>query len=402
MSVAEWRAKDRLLPSWIDGFVLFTESIQSPEIFRKWAAISAVAGALEQKVWVRSQRRNLYPNLYTFLVGPPGVGKTQAIEVCESLWRTLDTHKIAEVSLTKAALVDRLAESVRIIRHPAEMTFNSLLIASKELGALIPQYDPDFLNALTYFYDCLKYDEKRRTAKDGPLTIEHPQINLVAATTPSYLVNTMPPGAWEQGFLSRVILVYSDLTDIRPLNLMDIELNAHDSMASALTADMKVIGQRIGRIKFTEPAVKLIEEWHKGGCEPKPSHPRLINYNTRRIVHLLKLCMVSCADRGADNIDVIDFQRAQGWLFEAEFNMPDVFVAMMSGGDAVIINECWHYVITYNARNAGPAPVHLVYQFLQGRAPASAIEKIYSTMLNSGMIKVVTTKGGPGVLAKPR
>src|SRR5438270_12959948 len=95
-------------------------------------------------------------------------------------------------------------------------TFNSLLIASKELGALIPGYDTDFLNALTYLYDNAKYDEKRR-GKSEPLVIERPQVNLIGCTTPGFLLDTMPIGAWSQGFLSRVILVYSDIIGERKL-----------------------------------------------------------------------------------------------------------------------------------------------------------------------------------------
>jgi hypothetical protein len=103
-------------------------------------------------------------------------------------------------------------------RHPP---IQFLLIAAGELGVLIPGYDSDFMNALTYIYDVEKYDEQFRNVHKGEaLVIEKPQINLLACCTPSFLTELMPAGAWEQGFLSRVIIVYSGHTDIQPLDLL--------------------------------------------------------------------------------------------------------------------------------------------------------------------------------------
>jgi hypothetical protein len=150
-----------------------TDGIQSPEIFRKWSAITAIAGALEQKIWIRSQGEILYPNLYTFLVGPSGSGKTRALRACNTLWQELrDSHHfVAPIKLSKSSLVDVLAKAVRIIRGTHQ--FNSLLIAAGELGVLIPGYDSDFMNALTYIYDVEKYDEQFRNVHKGePLVIE--------------------------------------------------------------------------------------------------------------------------------------------------------------------------------------------------------------------------------------
>ena len=140
-------AQGRKLASWVAGFLEYTDGIQSPEPFRRWAAICAIAGALERKVWIRSMGAELYPNLYVFLVGPPGLGKSNALHECEQLWRELGTHNVAPVSLTKAAFIDELSKAMRTISQ--SKIYNSLLVAVGELGALIPGYDPDFFNALT-------------------------------------------------------------------------------------------------------------------------------------------------------------------------------------------------------------------------------------------------------------
>jgi hypothetical protein len=73
----------RKLTSWIESFVKYTEVFNSPEVFRRWAAIGIVAGALEQKVWVRTKGSDLFPNQYIILVGPPGIGKSAILSVAE-------------------------------------------------------------------------------------------------------------------------------------------------------------------------------------------------------------------------------------------------------------------------------------------------------------------------------
>lgn len=365
----------------------------STDPFRTWTGIVGVAGALERKVWLRSQGANIYPNLYVFLVGPPGVGKTRPVQECHDLWEALEEHHVAPVSLTKAALVDRLKASDRTVSFPKEEHFNSLLVAAKELGALIPNYDADFLNALTYFYDNLKYDEERRGAKEE-LVIEKPTVNLIGCTTPSYLLNTMPIGAWDQGFLSRVIIIYDSLTATtkRELDLSE-ETHVDESLRKALMHDIKLIGRKAGKLTFAPEAGELLQKWY---ADEKgiPSHPRLQNYVTRRPIHMLKLCMIACADRtDSPIISLEDVQAAIDWITAAEAKMGDVFTAMASGGDANVMAECWHWVITMQAREGQPVSSHRLWEYIGSRVPSYAVQNIVNVMCRSGFIRGETIEG---------
>ena len=401
MSVVPLRpASGRELSSWIDYFVQFTNDIQSDPLFRQWAGIAAVAGALERKVWIVSQKKILYPNLFTLLVGPPGSGKTRALEECEALWHGLPDHKIAHTSLTKASLVDALKEAERSVLGHAELgTFNSLLIASKELMNLIPTYDTAFMGMLTDIYDNNSYSEKRRT-RDLDFKIDNPQINLIACTTPSFLTDLLPPGAWDQGFLSRTIIVYSEgLDKPKPLNLMDEDLTRDAAVERALKKDIASIGNRVGKITFERDAAVMLDAWNEDRGKHEPKHPRLTHYNTRRTVHLLKLSVVATVDRGGQTITVPDVQRAQDWLTKAELHMPDIFLAMTSGGDARVINECHHWIMTTQVREQGePVTGARLRQYLFGRIPSHSVERVIGLMFATGLIKPV---GTDGIWAKP-
>ena len=80
-------------------------NLESAEVFRRWTAITAIAAVLEQKVWLTTSDK-LYPNLYTILVGHPGVGKTRTIMAGRKFLVELPEFHIAPTSMKMASLVD--------------------------------------------------------------------------------------------------------------------------------------------------------------------------------------------------------------------------------------------------------------------------------------------------------
>ena len=132
----------RKLQSWTDAFFQYTEKIGSPPLFRRWCGIFTVAAALERKVWTVNNKGRLYPNLYMFLVGPPGTGKTVALDRASDFFQKLETHHLAPTSLTRASMIDHLEMSKRTpvnpMATPPVTSFHSLTIMANELGTLLP------------------------------------------------------------------------------------------------------------------------------------------------------------------------------------------------------------------------------------------------------------------------
>ncbi|RMD52346.1 DUF3987 domain-containing protein [Candidatus Parcubacteria bacterium] len=390
-------------PDWITKFVNHTENTSSPRIFRKWAAVAAIGGALERKVYVRTLGSNLYPNTYIVLVAPPGVGKTEMTWRIRALWETLEDHHIASSSVTKASLIDELAAANRRIltNDPTKPVshFNSLQICVNELGVLIPAYENEFMNTLTDLWDCKHYSERRRTSKIE-INIPHPQLTMLTACTPSYLNHVLPEGAWDQGFLSRTMLIYSGERQIRSL-FADAEFNQAEF--DELAEHLQHIGNLQGEIRFTEEAAKAIDHFHMTDGEPKPQHPKLFSYNIRRTVHLLKLCMILSISRSDELlIRIEDFQTAYDMLIEAEHYMPDIFKAMTQGGPGKIMEEAWFYLFTIYSKEKKPILRHRLIQFLQERVPVHNIETTIKTMIDAKIIESVLTAAGPAYTPKGR
>lgn len=394
----------RLLPDWITAFEEYSDDLPSPKIYRRWAGIACIAGALERKVWIRSLKMELYPNLYTVLVGPPGVGKTAITSQVEMLWRGLKEHKVAPTSLTAAALIDSLDEAKRtktiISANSLHLEFNSLLVNAGELGVLIPAYDSEFMNTLTAIYDGFYYEQRRRGG-DLHIKIKRPQLNILAATTPSYLNGVLPEGAWDQGFLSRTFLVYAGekiIQDIFADEAPKIEL------LDKVKSDLKVISELAGQIAVMPEAREAISAWHLAGGPPQPDHPKLVHYLTRRTAHLLKLCMVASVSRSSDLIITIeDYQTALNWLLHMEHELRDIFKALGAKGDGQVIDEAYHYLYQLYMLHKDPVAEHRLVGFLSEKVPAYTVLRIMEIMQKSGQIEQQLTKAGTiGYVPKAR
>lgn len=398
----------RKLPNFIDAFQTYMADKGSPALYQKWSGIFLVGAALERKCWLRTAKGKLYPNQYIILCGPAGVGKSLCTASVYDLLDELRTPEtpfyIAPTSVTKASLIDALADAERRIVRPMESppvtSFNSLTIVPNEFGVFLPSWEGDFMSTLTDLWDCGRYAETRRTSKIN-INLPHTQLNLFSATTPAHLNSLLPEGAWEQGFMSRTLICYSGEaihTDMFYLDGMDLTSRA------ALIADLKDIYQMYGEFTVTDEYKLALNNWAKLGGPPIPDHPKLMSYRVRRPAHLLKLSMIASAATDSEKIVTLDnFAEALDWLVELETFMPDVFKSMKSGGDGRAMEECWHYCYTVWMKHKEPVPEHRIIAFLQERVPVHNIDRILDVMQRGKLLeKKYTASGSTGYEPRAR
>lgn len=378
----------RACESWVNKFIELTESLESAIIYRRWSAIAMIAATLEQKVWL-NLGTPLYPNLYTFLIGEPGIGKSRAIMAASSLTReALPEMFFGSTSMTRASLSDHMNEAKRFFHNipHTPIEYHSLVIVADEFSVLMDQYDTALVAAFVEFYDCNPYSEGRRVANIR-IKVQRPQLNMLAGSTPSNLLYTLKDHVWDQGFMSRVIMVYSedrplvDVFDTKPLE-----------KSKELIHDLKLMNVIHGEFTWTQGFREVMNKWRMVGLEPMPTHPKLKHYCTRRWAHLLKLCMISSIDRDGNLVlDVQDFNRAMTWLVEAENTMPKIFHVGTSSSDSRVMDEVKYFVQQKN----GGCSEHQVVNFARTKVQSYAIRNLIETMLASRQIivKCVDKKG---------
>lgn len=296
----------------------------------------------------------------------------------------IDEPYPAPTSMSASSMIDALKQNKRHIIMPEEGPFeyNSMYITADELNAFMKAYDEEAIGTMSAFYDARPYGQTRR-GNDLKIKIESPQLNLIVGTTPSNLLHYMPETAWEQGFTSRIIMVFSDERTVG-----DDFAQIDTSLNSDLIHDLRSISGLVGKFEITEDYRNAVNTWRKLGEPPIVSHPKLIHYGTRRRVHLYKLSMVSAIDRS----DVLmltkdDFNRAMNWMTEAEAHMPDIFKAGAGNADGKAMDEVYHYVLTLGIK--GPVPERKIINFAKDYVPLHSIERVIQIMILGGMLRVV-------------
>jgi len=372
----------RKCASWVDAFVQTTDNLEAPPLYRTWAALTTIGATLEQKVWLQTSTP-MYPNMYVFLVGHPGVGKTRTIRAVRTYAAEVENFYLAPTSVTAAALVDALADSKRIIMNKdGPIDYNTMMFTADEMGSFMHKWEDDVVALLSQFYDVDVYSQHRR-GKEIKIKIKRPQLTILAGTTPANLMRFVPESAWDQGFTSRCILVYSEdriVTDIwsaRP-GIMDKDL----------LHDLKLINNLYGQFNATPDYQELVNAWRDANYHPVPKHPKLVHYNTRRLAHLFKLSMISSVDKGASLLlTKDDFNRAYNWLTGAEALMPDVFKAGTPSADAKAIDEVLHYM---QATDKGSGvQEYMIMAFAKDRLNMNYLPKLMDTMVACRMVRPV-------------
>lgn len=306
---------------------------------------------------------------------------------------------MAPSSVSAASLVDSLVLANRKIVRPNDVPsfvqFHYLTAVASELGVFLPVYDPLFMNSLTKFYDGEHYEERRRTGKVNHLKIEHPHLSIIGGTTPSYLNSFLPEGGWDQGFTSRTIFIYSGEPTYQPLFGDDHQYAGLEKVYLDLLHDLKSIAGLYGKLSWSPEAAGAIEAWNRAGLPPVPEHNKLVHYNSRRLAHTIKLCMIACVARGNDmEISIEDYQTAMGWLLDAEARVVDIFHSMGVAGDSAAIDDCWDFIFRMYSKN-GKKPVgeHSVVNFLRTKVPSHNIMRVIEVMSRAGMIKLEMVAG---------
>lgn len=359
-------------------------------------------------MWLVSSKGKLYPNLYIMLVAPPGVGKTLMLSLGRGLLSEIgdaaSKPHIAPSNISAAGLADALNAATRKIDRVAYdpinpfVNYNSLSVFVPELGSFLPEYDNRMINMLTDMYDCGPYKEAKR-GNDLRIDIPAAQLNFMGACTPSYLNGVIPPGAWDQGFMSRVVMAYSGETLIQDIFSEDDAV----ALPSDLSADLALMLDLYGEFSMEDTYRAAVVDWQRGGCVPLPTHPRLLHYNTRRLAHTLKLSMVASVNRSNELVlRHEDFIQARDWLVEAETDMPEIFKASGLSGDSAIMDDCFHFIFqTYKAEGAQPISAHRIVDYLRRRIAGPQVINIMKVMEGAHMIEKVEVKGQSTVFYKP-
>lgn len=365
----------------------------SPAIFRRWAAISTIGAALQRKVYLVIQGEKLFCNFYTILVGPPGVGKTRAIRPGSKLLSTLKDFTLSPNKMSPEKLIDNMSNRGRVITSPdgkieVQTAYACFL---DELSTFIRANDLDFMTLLTDLFDCPR-TWSYQTMSRGDSKLENVHLSICGGITPKSIQRNWGEGAIGMGFTARLNLIYSE--DSTPIDLFG---QVQEADLSSFAYDLSTIYSLQGNFQVTNSAKKELQEWVTAGMPPIPADTRFAEYNPRRSIHLLKLCMVySVAESNALIITSEHVAKARETLLEYEAVLPLVFEHMGQNPMLSALTNLHQWLKIEYGLTKKPIIEARLRRKLLTDVPPQYLEATLREFVDSGMATVTPTATGKG------
>lgn len=380
---------------WIEGFEAYTQNSESPRSFHLWAAVSAIAAALQRRCNLQWGYNLVFPNMYIILVGPSGrARKSEPIIIARSFVEKLNFPILGEDN-SQESIIREMKNSVQSFkdRSSGRIIFHSSMACFiEELSVFCGQQNTQFLAYLTNWYDS-RDKWKRSTKHQGVDEVMGMCFNLCAATAPDWLPYILPKEAIGGGFTSRCIFVVEEK---KSKIVANPNLHPPDQRLRAqLAIDLELIGTMSGRFTLDQKATADYVSWYEaeeGKTEngsPSMADTLFSGYMARRGMHVLKLGMVMSASRGMDYVvNAKDFRRAKALLEITEKNMPKVFGGI---GKAKYAEET-ELVITYIANHGTATKSEILRQFYRSLDNYS-FDIVIKVLTDMKLIKISIGRG---------
>lgn len=401
----------RILPDIIQGFLDLSKTFPSPYIYRKWGAIAGVSAALSRRGWTVTQNDTKYANMAVVLVGRPGTGKGPTIDAIELLLRSIDYSnnkllqnegiRIGPNDTTAPGLFDELLDeksNKKFRINGREYVFQSLVLIAEELSAFLHSLDLRMMGYIIRLLNCQPTSQRLRKQTEL-IEVTNPVVSILGGVQPETLQEIFPQSAWGMGLTARIVFVFSDEEQRVPVfDLEEDQEKQNESLQTSplfqpLSHDLAQVARLTGKFRYTKEAAQRMNDWWMGGeaHKTRPTHPRLRDYTSKRILHLIRLSMIRNAARSNDMIvELRDIENAILDMLEVEAVMPSIF-AQMVGNDSSssAIDDITHQIYSIYKTTDDPIPYHLLLNIISQKVPIYSVEKVLTHLVDQHLIEEV-------------
>lgn len=401
----------RNFSNFLSAYADYTKASESPRFFHFWTAVSTIAGAARRRVWWDEKVFQWTPNFYVILVAPPGVvQKSTSIDLGIRLLREVPGIRFGPESLTWQGLADAMADATEFIdwvppggdpvKDLRTIPMSPITCAVSELGTFLNTDDSKLMSVLTTMWDSRTIPFQHRTLTQKAIEVRNPWLNVIAATTPSWIQGHIPPHLIGDGLLSRVVFVFEQQKRhlvARPSKLIK-SADFYD-LEKKLIDDLTHISELKGVFDLDKTADLWYEDWYKkhNDISQRPIHlasDRFGGYLSRKQGHLTKLAMVlSLAQRDTLIITKDDLESADQLLIHAEQSMLSVFNSIGGSEEQRRVASIVSYVRAYSFLTERE-----LYQLVYNTMSRKDFEEAVKAAVFGDLLKIVI-KGGQRGLA---
>lgn len=330
----------REFKDWLKAYLGYAaDESETPLEMLYWAGVSAIAGALQRKVFLDQRRYVLYPNFFIVFVAPAGtIQKSTTINSAIKLLGNVKGVVMAPDAVTWEGFIKFMEDN-----HQADQVFDAdnfdaentktsaVTIAASELSTFLDPTNKYMLSALTKLWDCEDVFVKL-TKFSGTEHIEKPCVNLIGGTTPSWMRDSFDRWSREGGFVSRTIFIYGDtkrqLLAFPGRGKASKDKSKSDQIRARLIRDLQAIHTLQGEYILSPEVISLGEIWYEehNAKVSKKGYVDSSGFKDRKQSHILKLAMVIAASKGESMVISPEvWAEAVVRVDDAEANFPKAF-----------------------------------------------------------------------------
>ena len=322
--------------TFITDFLDYAALEPGPIVWHKFAALGMVSALMERRMHlggaVGETSCVTWPNLFIFIVGRAGSGKSRIVSKIEEMIKEhnnkmVSEHKIILSSdkMNGATFIEELMNSY----HPTRKQ-SALWLLQDEMGVSFQDFGAvTFTTDLLKFFDCPSEFSKR--IRDKHEVVTNSCINILAGTTKTFLQRFLPSESRAEGLVSRGIFVH--VPEIEKVDRFRRSRNTTDNFAlynKIVNSNIPRLLNLSGDMKETKEAFAYADELSGKYYDEQRKQPEgsvLDNYFARKSMQVLKVGMCLAASEYSKIVEKRHYEIADEWLTELEPNMNSIFAS---------------------------------------------------------------------------
>ena len=380
-------------------YLQYVEHTEAPRIMHIWAALTTASACLGRHCYFTFGVGNIYPNLYTLLVGPPATKKSTAISLASQLAQEVTKVNFApdDTAGQRQGLITAIEEGGETkdftelsldeqlaLMESIDVTFSSpdrhaIFMEAREWGSFIGQNNMDLIRFLVKIYDG---DPYRYSLRKERQILKETCATMLGGTTPTEISILLPPEAVGQGFMSRCILVFA-AKKYKPVFRPRLDEQA----AASIKDTYHYLWYKChGPLLEDAEARDEFEKLH--AYTMRINDTRFVYYAERRSTHLIKLALVLAACRRANHIEREDVMEAHFILAQTELTMPDA----LGEYGLTLSAKARQRLLEYIRHANGPVPIDLLWHIMQKDMKSNGeFLDALNSFINAGKIAKIKT-----------
>ncbi len=374
----------------VNGYLDYTRSYESPTSFWKWSAYSTIGAILRDSCWKNQGDNFLFPNLYVLLLADSAVQrKDLPVAIAQKLITLVHNTKVIAGRSSIQAILDELAMTETDKKTGHMLSGGSAIFIAPELSAGIVA-DPQSVSIMTDMYSYREVFTERLRGH-GKFEIKKLCFSALMASNKALLTDVYDIRAMHGGLLGRTFLVVPN--EWRPGNSLFSILD-QSTKFDILLEELKQISELRGEFSFTTEAEKEYDTWYLPFRETYRTKTDKSGIAGRIHTGILKLSMILAVNYTKEL--QITKQHIEESITECMSLMANYQQLVMGAGKSPI-SEVGSIVLNeiYTSPNGVLSQKKLLQKHWNS-FDVETLEKFINTMSQAAMITAEMTDDGPG------